>query len=1095
MAFRVFLKNFSYALTITIILIFGFFWSSQAHAQVSGATLTGTVKDASESIIPNAQVSITDVATGVIRTVLSDNAGLYTAPNLLPGTYEIRVTATGFSTHVQRGLTLTVGAQQVLDITMQVGQVSQTVEITTEAPTIELTSSTISAEVNATTVRELPLNGRSWTDLAALQPGVGQINTMQSFNNGGAGRGNRGFGSELTVSGARPMQNNYRLDGVSINDYSNGSGSVLGGTLGVDAIQEFTVLTGSFSAEYGKTAGGVVNATTRSGTNQFHGDVYEFLRNSALDARNFFDPTKIPPFRRNQFGASAGGPIQKDRTFIFGDYEGIRQALGLTQIDFVPSATARTGNVAGTTVTVDPAAQKFLAFWPLPNNGLVNADVGRLAVPINQNTSENFFTIRVDRKFSEKDSIFGTYLFDETPYTAPDAFSHVLLGDTTFRQVIAIEESHTFNTNFVNSIRFGFNRDFVNNTSPVAAITPLATDKSFAAVPGQNAPIINIGGGLTLMPGGLNATPLYHYRWNAFQGFDDAFLTKGLHSLKFGVAFERDQDNQLTAGGLPGNWTFSSLQNFLTNHPSKFTATLPGFESERGVRQSILGIYAQDDWRVRPNLTLNLGLRYEMSTVPTEVQGKLSNLINVTDATPHLGDPFFLNPTLRNFEPRVGFSWDPFRNGKTAVRGGFGEFDVLPLLYQFLTLNGQAAPFRESGSTSAVGPGSFPTGGLALLVPTSLQYINIEHQPKRNYVMQWNLNVQRQITPTLTATIGYVGSRGVHNPFRDDDVDIVVPTLTSAGYLFPPPIGKGARLNPNAGTVRYVRYEGGSEYDDLEVGIQKRMSHGFQLQGSFTWAKSIDNSSSVVAGNAFATSISSPDWYDLRLDRAVSDFNVPRSLVINGTWLVPGWKSATGPAALITNGWQLGAIFRANDGSPFTLTWGSGGDPAGTRSSDVTYGYPNRLTGPGCETLVNPGNPNDYIKYSCFALSTAPNMAFWQANCDTTSKIYGNPKIAEPFPVCFNLRGNAGRNIAYGPGLTDVDFSLFKNNYVKRISETFNIQFRTEFFNILNHANFTPPIIPSDIFASNGTPLTTAGVLSSTVTTAREIQFAVKVSW
>ena len=1113
MKIRLFLQKRHPVLTLMLILAIAGFGVRQARAQVSGATLSGTVKDTSESIIPNAQVSITDLSTGVTRNVFSDSAGLYTAPNLLPGTYEVRVTATGFSTHVQKDLTLTVGGQQVLDISMQVGQVSQTVEVTTEAPTVELTSSTISAEVNATTVRELPLNGRSWTDLAALQPGVGQIGIMQSFNNGGAGRGNRGFGSELTVAGARPTQNNYRLDGVSINDYSNGSGSVLGGTLGVDAIQEFSVLTGSFSAEYGKTAGGVVNATTRSGTNQFHGSAYEFLRNSALDARNYFDPKKIPPFRRNQFGASIGGPIQKDRTFIFGDYEGIRQALGLTQVDIVPSANAREGILAaggtppspcpansslltpGANVCVDSSAAKFLALWPLPNAGLVNPDVGKYLLPINQSTTENFFTIRVDHKFSDKDGVFATYLFDKTPYTAPDAFANVLLGDTTFRQVVAMEESHTFSANFVNSARFGFNRDFVNNTSPVAAINPLAADPSFAAVPGQDAPQININGGLALMPGGLNATPLYHYRWNAFQGFDDAFLTKGLHSIKFGFSVERDQDNQLTAGGHPGKWTFSSLQNFLTNNPSQFSATLPGFETGRSMRQTIFGVYVQDDWRLRPNLTLNLGVRYEMSTVPTEVNGKLSNLINVTDATPHLGDPFFLNPTLRNFEPRVGFSWDPFRNGKTAVRGGFAQYDVLPLLYQFLTLNGQAAPFRESGSTNAVVAGSFPTGGLALLKATSLQYVNIEHQPKRNYVMQWNLNVQRQLTPSLTATIGYVGSRGVHNAFRDDDVDIVPPTLTSAGYLFPVPIGKGTRLNTNAGTVRYVRYEGGSEYDDLEIGIQKRISHGFQLQGSFTWAKSIDTSTSVVAGNAFANSISSPDWYDLSLDRGVSDFNIPRNLVINGTWQVPGWKSATGLAALAVNGWQLGAIFRASDGPPFTVTWGSGGDPAGTRSSDVTYGYPDRLSGPGCQSLVNPGNPSDYIKYSCFALPTAPSMAFWQANCDTTSKIFGTPKAPEPYPDCFNLRGNSGRNIAYGPGLTNVDFSLFKNNYVRRISETFNVQFRAELFNLLNHPNFSPPGIPSDIFSSNGAPLTTAGVLTSTVTTAREVQFAIKVGW
>jgi hypothetical protein len=251
----------------------------------------------------------------------------------------------------------------------------------------------------------------------------------------------------------------------------------------------------------------------------------------------------------------------------------------------------------------------------------------------------------------------------------------------------------------------------------------------------------------------------------------------------------------------------------------------------------------------------------------------------------------------------------------------------------------------------------------------------------------------------------------------------------------------------------------------------------------------------VVAGNAFQNSISSPDWYDMSLNRAVSDFNIGRTLVINGVWQVPGWKSATGLKEFVGNGWQLGMIFKVNDGPPFTPVWGSGGDPAKTKSSDVTYAYPNRLTGSGCQTLVNPGNPNNYIKSQCFALPTAPDMAFWQANCDKTTKIYGTPATTEPFPVCFNLRGNAGRNIANGPGLTNVDLSLFKNNYVKRISETFNIQFRAEVFNILNHPNFGPPLTPVNVFNSDGSPTSVSGHLTSTVTTSRQLQFALKVGW
>jgi hypothetical protein len=395
-------REIGLGLTTFVLLVFGLLTSAPVFAQVAGATLSGTVTDQSGAVIPNTQIAVKNNATGVTRTVTADPAGFYTAPNLLPGTYEITATASGFATEVQSGVTLTVGAQQVLNLVLQVGQVTQRVQVTGEAPAVQLASSSISAVVNSTTVRELPLNGRSWTDLAALQPGVDAILTQVPFTAGGD-RGTRGFGAQLTISGARPQQNNYRLDGVSLNDYGNGGpGSVLGGNLGVDAIQEFSVLTSNYSAEYGKTAGGVVNAITRSGTDQFHGNIYEFLRNSALDARNFFDRGKIPPFRRNQFGGSAGGPIRKDRTFIFGDYEGIRQSKGIAFTDTVPSAAARAGNLSTGAVTVDPSAAKYLPFYPLPNGPLLGAgDIGIFSFPSQQVVHENFLTTRLDHKISD----------------------------------------------------------------------------------------------------------------------------------------------------------------------------------------------------------------------------------------------------------------------------------------------------------------------------------------------------------------------------------------------------------------------------------------------------------------------------------------------------------------------------------------------------------------------------------------------------------------------------------------------------------------------------------------------------------------------
>src|SRR5207245_2538116 len=409
------LKGFGWSL-FALVLIYGATAHLPAGAQVAGGTISGTVVDSSGRVIPGAQIAITNVDTGVSRSAATNEEGLYTAPNLLPGSYELKFSAPGFKTEVRSGIVLTVGAAAVLDLTMQVGTAIETLQVTGEVPDVQLASSDISAVVNATTVRELPLNGRSWTDLAELQPGVNAIQTQPTFA-AGTDRGNRGFGQQLTISGARPQQNNYRLDGVSLNDYANGApGSVLGGNLGVDAIQEFSVLTSNYSAEYGKTSGGVVNAITRSGTNQLHGSVYEFLRNSKLDAKNYFDDRTlpIPPFKRNQFGAAIGGPIVRDHTFFFADYEGIRQSKGISTLAFVPSQNARSGlmcsNPAGadpsnpcatTQITVDPSAAEYLTFYHLPNGPILgNGDTGKFTFVGQQIVNENFLTARVDHKVS-----------------------------------------------------------------------------------------------------------------------------------------------------------------------------------------------------------------------------------------------------------------------------------------------------------------------------------------------------------------------------------------------------------------------------------------------------------------------------------------------------------------------------------------------------------------------------------------------------------------------------------------------------------------------------------------------------------------------
>ena len=1108
--------------------------SPSLQAQVAGGTLSGTITDASGAVVPTAEVVIKNSATGITTTVKTNTEGIYTAPNLLPGSYEVAVSAAGFDTEIKKGIVINVGSQPVFNLVLEVGVVVNRVEVSTDAPTVQLTSSEISATVNATTVRELPLNGRSWTDLAALQPGVSTIQTQPSFSNG-SDRGNRGFGQQLTISGARPQQNNYRLDGISLNDYANGApGSVLGGNLGVDAIQEFSVLTSNYSAEYGKTSGGVVNAITRSGTNAFHGSVYEFLRNSALDTRNFFeDPTKPKAsFKRNQFGGAIGGPIIKNRTFFFADYEGVRYSKGIAYLNFVPSLNARNGQMLdsnGNPIAVDPAAQKYLALYPTPDPSCTT-DVCQVTFSGQQVVKENFVTTRVDHKFSDRDSIFGTYLFDRTPYNSPDSFGNVQFNTQSNRQIAIVEETHGFTANFVNAVRFGYNHEFVNNNDSVTALNPAAADLSLGSFAGRDAAVVNING-VSTMAGGIGGYPSTKYDWNSFQAYDDAFWIRGTHSVKFGVAVERILF-QIQAHSDPnGVWNFKNLQAFLENNPSKFGGGIPGSLTPRDVRQSIFGAYVQDDWRFRPNLTLNLGLRYEMSTVPTEISGKLANLRNISDPLPVCGvqvtgcggiGPFFYNPTLHNFEPRVGFSWDPFKNGKMAVRGGAGLFDVLPLPYQFIIQMDQASPFLQYTSINAsdstlAKPLTFFVVPPEDITGNKLRSTYVESHPKRNYVTQWNLNLQYQLTSNLAAMVAYVGSRGVHQPYRVDEANMVMPTKTAAGYLWPQVDVNGniptpacnadpnqcfppALINPNFGSIRGTFYQGRSYFNALEFQLAKRMSHGIQVQGSYTWGKSIDTSSSTLAGDAFGNSVSSLNWFDPTLSRGLSDFNVGRTLVINGTWDVPTPKSFSGPARWLADGWELGMILTASDGVPFTPTWGTGNDPANTLSGD-DYAFPNRLGGPGCATLTNPGNPNHYIKTECFAIPTAPDATYWAANCDPAPPSLGVP-IGDPSApplsplACFNLRGNAGRNILIGPGVMDMDFSVFKNNPIKRISENFNVQFRVEMFNILNHPNFAPPgpgDVNTDIFDATGAPLATAGVLQKTTVPERQIQFAMKI--
>jgi len=1081
-------------LRFCILAIVLFLSSSNVFAQVSTGTIAGTVKDASGAMAVGATVTITNTSTGIVTRSVTSDTGFYSVPNLQTGPYTVSITAVGFSEEVEQGIQLNVGAEQEINFTLKVGAVTEKVVVTTVPPNIDLVTSTTMPVVDERTIRALPLNGRDWTQLANLQPGVAAVRTQPAVAVTNQ-RANRGIGNQLTVGGARPQQNNYRVDGISINDYSNGGpGGVIGSNLGVDAIQEFSVVTSNASADYGKSAGGIINAVTRGGTNQLHGSAYEFLRNSALDARNEFDATgQIAEFRRNQFGASAGGPILKGRTFVFGDYEGLRQYQGANASSIVPSAVARGGSLcvpapppatnpcaSHKQVTIDPAVAPYLTFYPLPSaDPGPNSDTGSFLFNDPFTSHENYFTIRADHRVSDKDSLTGTYFYDNGNLTSPDPFNVRITGNIAKRQLATIGESHVFNANLLNSIKFGYSRVVSDAPTTLAAINPAAGDTNLGFVPTLPVGLINIGG-IANFQGGLHATGEFIFHLDSYQVYDDVYFTRGKHALKMGFAFERLQNNQLGTSNPNGQYIFSSLQTFLTNNPTSFNAPLATGVSPRDLRQSVFGGYIEDNYRLYSNLTLNLGVRYEPVTVPTETANRLANLRSLTDSSPHLGNPYFQNASLANIAPRVGFAWDPLGKGMTSVHAGYGIYDAQQLNYLYEGLSIFTAPYLELGNNASPGIGSFPKGGYPSLSASGLRYAYAPNNSSRSYVQQYSMNVQQQLPYDFVLQVGYAGSRGTHLPYRVDDVNTVQPIVSNGSYLFYGPNGtaspsaaalKAAMLNPNIGQISAVFMTGYSHYNSLQTSLTKSFTHHTQFQLSYTWSKSMDDGSSSTFGDTFANSVSSlPLWAPNRR-RGISDFNVPWNVVLNYLIELPNIRKDVPVASMLLNGWQWGGIFQDSAGEPFTPL--ISGDPLNLHSNDV-FAFPDRLTGTGCSgnpvKSVTPFN-RQYVNVSCFAF---PGF---------------NPVTG------LTHLGTAGRNSILGPGLTDFDTSLVKNTRFPKISESFNVQFRAELFNVLNQVNYaTPPKAGTQLFNGSGAALATGGVLvGPTASSSRQAQFALKL--
>jgi Carboxypeptidase regulatory-like domain/TonB dependent receptor/TonB-dependent Receptor Plug Domain len=1067
--------------------------ASNSSGQSTQGGLVGTIRDEKGAEISGAKVRVTNVGTGLQRETTTTGNGLYRVLALPTGSYEVTAEAQGFATTTTKGIEIGVDQIRTLDLALRVSTIAETVTVHASAELTQTENNKLGEIIDNRKVEDLPLNGRDFAQLARLNPGVA------TSGGGGGQQGGEGGVSGFSSNGQRSTSNNFLVDGVDNNDYFGGAAAQIPS---IDSIQEFEVQTNTFAAEYGRNSGSVVNLVTKSGTNQLHGSVYEFFRNDVLDARNFFNDDSFPKsaLRLNQFGGTFGGPIVKNRTFYFLNYEGFRRRAGITRITNVPTLAERAGNFTDQngnpiTVMVNPVSAQLFHLFPAPN---LNNPSGNFISSPEQNDATDQFLVKLDHRWRDSDSLSARYsrtrvdrFFPFTPGQSGTNIPGYGLNDTEANHLVALSYTRVISPRTLNEARFGFTRSdvlLVTQPGPKAAEFGFNTGwASDAPLSLGNIPQLAFAGGFVSGSsavsnlGGAIDQP-NRTATNTFQWIDNLSHTTARHAFKVGGDIRYTQLNRLYDLAFSGQITFSGLDNTAgppdsqgnrTNIPNALIDFAQGIpdgalqfvgDSHRNFRTTSYGIFAQDSFKLRHNLTLNYGLRYELNTVLREAHRRLStwrpqNFTTFLALNPDVQTNLdalrasgivlqsdvegIYDPDHNNFAPRIGLAWDIFSNGKTVLRAGYGTFyetiignipgNVMlnpPFLPDYFT------PFPFASWPNPFGPSSFPV-------------LTITQQKLRTpYAQHYNLEMQHELPGRMLLEIGYVGTSGTKLPrFRQIDQAFIAPQqlkqltpdLNTRLLLMglPPPAAQflsggidgvpstiplipSVARTPFFGYAQLFQAENvvSSNYNSMQAKLDKRFSHGISFLTSYTWSHSIDGASVFFGSGANATTIFPQDNYNLGAERGNSDFDIRHRLSWSLIYEVPQLRSLP---KWLGQGWQFGGILTLQTGQPFSVLTGKGlsGTGLGNDRPDLV------------------GDPN--------------------AGPHTVQKWFNTSAFADNLPLTF---GDAGRNIVVAPGYRDFDFSLLKNT---KIGENMNVQFRTEFFNIFNHPSFA---IPSNISAA-----------------------------